>query len=612
MKKRLKTQKVVKGMPSAVLLSIVIHAALFLLAGMLVVFTVIKEKEVVFEPPKAVERPKMKLRKPKVKVKKTSKPKPTTRIVTKMNRATMPDIQLPEMSGMAESLGSGLGGFDMMPNLDKISVMGSGQSIGNDLVGTFYDYKRDRTGRPIPYSYDKYVDIARKFFMGGWNTSMLSRFYKSPKKIYATTIMIPPILSTIAPSAFGEDADGNFWLVHYKGKLVHQKGITFRFMGFGEGLMGVRVDGKNVLAATMLKKDLWQSSSADSEKYWMGTGKAIAGDWITLEPGVPLDMEVMISDGGDDACFMLAIEEKGVEYERRTMGGGPTFPAFKTAEPSHDLLDAIYKNLVPGEVTLTNGPVFSDYGAVKRSETHTSETVDSPEAVLPKPTPPDSILRTWTTVDGKIMAAEFITVIGDKVVLKNPKGKQKKVPLAQLSAEDLGYVELANPPVFKIDFNAKTEQVCSIVDGASTGRTVAYDYCAKVRLKQTSAGAYNHELCVEFFAVGEEIHGNRYVLLDRQKSCFIPTEKNARTHEFSGRPVEIPNFTLRREGQHRGEKPYGYLITVTDSRGIIIQHKESNPWLYENREKLKQLKVGVYLDKGCNRVFPTGPKRSFY
>ena len=107
-----KKKGITKGMPSAVLLSILIHVALFLLAGILVVFTVVKKEEQKFTPPKAVERPKMKLKKPKVKVKKTSKPKPTTRIVTKMNRAGMPDVQLPEMSDMGEGLA---GGFDLAP-----------------------------------------------------------------------------------------------------------------------------------------------------------------------------------------------------------------------------------------------------------------------------------------------------------------------------------------------------------------------------------------------------------------------------------------------------------------------------------------------------------------
>jgi len=110
----------------AVLGSCAVFSLLFLLSGMLVVFTVVKKEERCFSPPKVVERPKMKLKKPKVKVAKTSKPKPTTRIVTKVNRASMPDIQLPEMSGMGDGLASGIEGFDMMPEFEEVSYFGSG------------------------------------------------------------------------------------------------------------------------------------------------------------------------------------------------------------------------------------------------------------------------------------------------------------------------------------------------------------------------------------------------------------------------------------------------------------------------------------------------------
>ncbi|MEN8256151.1 MAG: hypothetical protein ABFR33_11860, partial [Verrucomicrobiota bacterium] len=179
-----KNGRITKGTSSAVLLSIAIHAALFFLAGMLVVFTVVKKKEIEFEPPKAVERPKMKLKKPKVKVRKTSKPKPTTRIVTKINRASMPDIQLPEMSGMGDGLGEGVvGGFDMMPDLSP-TAFGSLQSIGNDLVGTFYDTKRRRDGKDRS-SVDtsayglEFQQTLNKFFKRGWDTSVFSRYYRS-------------------------------------------------------------------------------------------------------------------------------------------------------------------------------------------------------------------------------------------------------------------------------------------------------------------------------------------------------------------------------------------------------------------------------------------------
>ena len=82
--------KITKGGTSGFVISLVIHAALFLLAGLLVVFTVQQKEEKKFVPPAPVERPKMQLKKPKVKVKKTTKPKTTQRIVTKMKSASMP------------------------------------------------------------------------------------------------------------------------------------------------------------------------------------------------------------------------------------------------------------------------------------------------------------------------------------------------------------------------------------------------------------------------------------------------------------------------------------------------------------------------------------------
>ena len=138
---------IVKGVPSGFVISLLVHAGAFALAGLLVVFTVVNKEEKKFVPPKPVDRPKMKLKKPRVKVKKTAKPKATTRIVTKVKRASMPDIQLPEMSGMTDGLVGGIGGFEIMPNLDQVTLFGGGQTIGNDFVGTFIDFKRNRQGK---------------------------------------------------------------------------------------------------------------------------------------------------------------------------------------------------------------------------------------------------------------------------------------------------------------------------------------------------------------------------------------------------------------------------------------------------------------------------------
>ncbi|MDF7807187.1 hypothetical protein P4E94_07045 [Pontiellaceae bacterium B12219] len=143
---KVRDKGVVRGGPSGLLISVLIHAGAFMLAGLLVVFSVTQKEEKKFVPPKPVDRPKMKLKKPQVKVRKSEKPKSANRIVTKVTRASMPDIQLPEMSGVGQGFTEGLAGVDLIPDLDDVTLLGSSQSIGSDLEGTFYDFNRRRNG----------------------------------------------------------------------------------------------------------------------------------------------------------------------------------------------------------------------------------------------------------------------------------------------------------------------------------------------------------------------------------------------------------------------------------------------------------------------------------
>ena len=56
--------------------------------------------------------------------------------------------------------------------------------MGNDFIGSFYDLKRDKNGRSIPTDPDEMITELQRFVRGGWNTSRLAKFYKSPKKLY--------------------------------------------------------------------------------------------------------------------------------------------------------------------------------------------------------------------------------------------------------------------------------------------------------------------------------------------------------------------------------------------------------------------------------------------
>ena len=624
-----KKQKMGKGMSSAVVLSILIHVGLFLVAGMLVVFTVVKTEEKKFEPPKAIERPKMKLKKPKVKVKKSSKPKPTQRIVTKMNRASMPDIQLPEMSSMGEGLDAGLGGFDMMPDFGEVSVFGSGQSIGNDFIGTFYDFTRARNGRKHTMDPGKFITELRRFVKSGWNPSSLARYYRSSSKRYTAAFAFPPTLSSNAAEAFGEppDDERTYYCValHYKGQLVHPEDIRFRFWGLGSEALVVRVDGKTVLNAayprngaefdTAVLTPRWQTRSADSRKYWMGVNLSVVGDWITLKAGEPLEMEVLCADViGTIFQSVLCVEVEGEEYERSSDRGGPILPIFKTSPVSIDLMEAIHADLNPGDACVTNGPVFCDFVVQERAEPY-YDTSDIPP---PKPELHEKSdyqePRTWTLLDGRTLDAGFVTVFGGKAVLKSGKRKQLKIPVGQFSPEDRLHMDLADPPEFLINFSKTSEFVpppkpSPVQHGMRPLRRS--DYIFGAELKQRSAGAYPHELHVEYFAVGEEIDGDNYILFDRQSSTFIPSKENGGCHSFySIEPIRLTATAMRSASPMRGTKYGGFLITITDECGKIIQYKTSSKWLFENLENLKKLPVGKHFDKRCIRVGPPRPTQA--
>lgn len=57
------------------------------------------------------------------------------------------------------------------------------------------------------------------------------------------------------------------------------------------------------------------------------------------------------------------------------------FISLKTTEPSFEFVDEISEHLVPGEASITTGPVFRDY-AVKVGTTN-SAVAETPEPMVP-------------------------------------------------------------------------------------------------------------------------------------------------------------------------------------------------------------------------------------
>ncbi len=611
-----KLSKVNKGAPSGFVISLAIHAAAFFLAGLFVVFTVTQKEEKKFVPPKPVDRPKMKLKKPKVKVKKSAKPKATTRIVTKVQKASMPDIQLPEMSGMAEGMVGDIGGFEIMPDLEEVTVFGAGQTIGNDFVGTFYDLKRFRSGEPNSFmTSDKYKETVENFLRYGWKPSRLSKFYRSPKKLYATSFMVPTMRSYTAPAAFGENTGGWYWMAHYTGQLVYKDDIRFRFWGQGDDVLVVRVGGKVVLNGSWYSNmteyyPLWNSTAAESRLFTMGNNVAEVGDWIELKAGEPVEMEVLCGERpGGHFDMMLCVEVDGEEYERNSQQG-PILPMFKTAVPSHSLCDAIYEYLIPGEASVTNGPVFCDFDTTpKKMEQVLPEP--SADAAADADTAEDSSLRAWM-IDGRDVEAAYAAQVGTKILLKSAQGKQLEVQFDQFSDEDKEYLMLANPPRLDSTFVKQSEQITYPVSpDSSTAQPRSFDWTFGVKLKQISPRAYDKALKLDFTVIGtQEADENKFYIIDRASSEFSLTDENGRsfTHKCDT-PSRTTSYVLN--SQTYGRKFKGYVLTVTDQRGEVIYHAASSEWFFEKLEQLNQLPLGAFFDDTGNRVYPTGPKADY-
>ena len=69
-------------------------------------------------------------------------------------------------------------------------VAKSAYSAGHDFEGTLYDLKRDQSSRNIPMGQDKFRVELRKYVLSGRKSSELSRYYRSPKKLYITHFMM--------------------------------------------------------------------------------------------------------------------------------------------------------------------------------------------------------------------------------------------------------------------------------------------------------------------------------------------------------------------------------------------------------------------------------------
>lgn len=221
------------------------------------------------------------------------------------------------------------------------AVFGSEKAEGAALIGILYDLKQTQKRSPLPISNDGYWKIIDTFLASDWDEAVLNRHYRAGRCLYVTQVFIPNIQAAAGPAAFGVEGivKPNYWLVHYKGQVAPPEEGTYRFVGYGDNVLNVAVNGKTVLVANR-GNPLPHAEMSPAEGAWAPAKKGPAmpgrsrlrmGKWITLKAREIVDLDVVIGESsGKDSAFFLLIEKQGENY-RLDEEGKRIFPIFQVA-----------------------------------------------------------------------------------------------------------------------------------------------------------------------------------------------------------------------------------------------------------------------------------------
>lgn len=219
------------------------------------------------------------------------------------------------------------------------------------LVGRLYDLKQNRSKKPNPDLTklgpgNLAIKEVSDFIKGGWTSSSLSQFYQAPTALYATQIFVPVMSADEAPKAYGveKEVQPRAWIAHYRGRVSPPANGVYRFVGAGDDLMAVRLDGRLVLDCGGAKGSAFKTDRTGNAKpsynysyqqnVWVDKmrGGFTVGNRMELRAGQFYDIDIVFSEGpGGLFCAMLLFEQEGVEYKKDGKGN-PILPIFRIAD----------------------------------------------------------------------------------------------------------------------------------------------------------------------------------------------------------------------------------------------------------------------------------------
>ncbi len=223
-------------------------------------------------------------------------------------------------------------------------------SFGGDgapqMEGYLYDLKQTRDGKPTNMDVKGYHNKLTHFVAAHWDSDLLEPYYKSPKPLSASSIFIPIIHAEDGPKAFGveNEVKPNMYVVWYKVTASPPQEGNYHFVGVGDDILVVRVNGKTELDGSLFSVDdeLRQKQKSMSMTGFTPTTDSDAVFWIGtsfhVSASEPVDIDILIGEEpGGFSDYFLYIQRDESTYQSQP-NSSPLLPVFQLdSKPIHPI-----------------------------------------------------------------------------------------------------------------------------------------------------------------------------------------------------------------------------------------------------------------------------------
>jgi hypothetical protein len=231
-------------------------------------------------------------------------------------------------SGGGGSTGTGIG-----------SLFGKFAGGINNFEGTVYDLKIGPDHHPTDMNQDTYTRVLMDFVAKGWDESAFAPYYKASKQLFTPAIWIPsvPTPNTAKEMHLENELTPRFWIGWYKAKVMAPQNGKYHFVGFGDDILAVAVNGQLVFDGSLwpvthaVQHMPWPYDGWSRMVTWRGQnyGKLRVGDSFEVNTIEPVTIDVILGDepGGFYGAFLLIADES----KTYPVGpeGVPLYPIFQ-------------------------------------------------------------------------------------------------------------------------------------------------------------------------------------------------------------------------------------------------------------------------------------------